>query len=130
MQFIKAADKPYLPANHEDKNNPGVFRKILLTKDELLKGRVQMVNYAHLPVGKHFRAHYHEDMEEVFILTSGKAQMIVDGETVTMTPGDTVVVLPRGIHMMKNNGDSDVYYVVLGITTEQNGKTVVVETSD
>lgn len=127
MKIIKGKDLKFVPASHEDPQNPGVLKKILLFKDDLIEGRIQMVNWSSVPVGKSFRNHYHEDMSEVFILVSSKARMVVDGEEVELEKGDCVVVPILGKHKMTNIGRSEVLYIVVGISQGKNGKTVVVE---
>lgn len=126
MQFIPHDNSPFVPASHEDPNDPGVLKRVIATHEQLLEGRVQMLNWARLPVGGEFQRHYHEDMEEVFVLVSGQASMTVETETVEMQPGDTVVIAPREIHSMKNRAEVPAEYLVFGITTGQGGKTVVV----
>ena len=96
------------------------------TKDDLVNGRVQMINWARLPAGSSFRLHYHQDMEETFILVRGQATMTVNEQVVIMNPGDAVMVSPLEQHEMTNHGDEDVEYVVVGISLGQDGKTVVV----
>ena len=73
MKIIRFKNLKFQPASHEDSFKPGVFKKVLLTYKDLLSGRVQMINWARLPVGSEFAAHYHEDMEEIFIIVSGRA---------------------------------------------------------
>lgn len=127
MKFIPADNRPFEPASHELRENPGVWKRVIASRDELLAGQVQMINWVKLPVGSSFRAHYHEDMEEMFIVVDGLATMKCGDDEVNLGPGDTVVVAPREVHVMWNRGDRDVQYIVVGITLGQNGKTVVVE---
>ena len=127
MKFIPADNREFEPASHEDPRQPGVLKRVIAVKDQLLNGRVQMINWAQLPIDSSFRSHYHEDMEEVFVLLSGQAEMTVSGQPFPMGPGDTMVVGPREVHTMRNVGDQLVQYVVMGISLEQNGKTVVVD---
>lgn len=126
MRVIREADQSYVPASHEDPSNPGVWKRVLAERDELLDGRVQMINWARLPQGASFRAHYHEDMEEVFVMLRGQATMEVDGESVELAEGDTIFVAPREVHAMRNTIDDDVHYVVIGISLGRGGKTIVV----
>lgn len=127
MEIKYAKDLTFLPASHEDMSNPGVFKKVLLVKDEITKGRIQMINWALLPKDKSFRAHYHEDMDEIFILVSGKVMMRVDKEEEKMNKGDFVLVPMNSIHKMTNISEADVEYIVIGVTRELGGKTVVTE---
>ncbi len=126
MKVIHFHDKSYVPASHENPLAPGVWKKILFARDELQPGTVQMINWARLPAGSSFAAHYHEDMQEIFIIVSGEAEMVVSGETVVLSRGDAIAIDHREIHFMTNRGDADVEYVVVGITANKGGKTVIV----
>jgi mannose-6-phosphate isomerase-like protein (cupin superfamily) len=71
--------------------------------------------------------HYHEDMQEIFVLLKGEVEMHV-GKTMTiMHAGDTVIVAPREPHRMVNCLDEVAEYIVFGISSGQNGKTVVID---
>ena len=82
MKIIRGNDKSFIPASHENPLAPGVWKKVLFQRDELQPGTVQMVNWARLPAGSSFSAHYHEDMQEIFIIVAGEAEMVVADETV------------------------------------------------
>jgi len=126
MKLIRSSDKSFVPASHENPLAPGVWKKVLFQRDELQPGTVQMVNWARLPAGRSFAAHYHEDMQEIFIIVAGEAEMVVAGQTVLLGRGDTIAIDPREVHCMINRGHVDVEYVVFGITGNKGGKTVVV----
>jgi len=126
MKLIRSTDKSFVPASHENPLAPGVWKKVLFQRDELQPGTVQMVNWARLPAGSSFAAHYHEDMQEIFIIVSGAAEMVVRGETVLLGRSDTIAIDAREVHSMTNRGSEDVEYVVFGITANKGGKTVVV----
>ena len=127
MRIIPSASRSFVPAGHENPLSPGVLKKVLLEKADLQPGRIQMVNWASLAVGKEFARHYHEDMQEVFILVQGEAEITVGTEIATLRRGDAVVIDAREIHQMRNLGTEAVEYLALGITSEAGGKTVVVE---
>ena len=127
MRTIKSVSHSFEPAGHENPLSPGVLKKVLLEKGDLQPGRVQMVNWASLGVGKEFARHYHEDMQEVFILVQGEAEITAGTETATLGRGDAVVIDPREAHQMRNAGTEAVEYLAIGITSKAGGKTVVVE---
>ena len=81
-----------------------------------------------IPAGKHFARHYHEDMQEVFIMLSGEARLTVDTTETVLRPGDTVTIDPHEVHCMDNQSGGDAEYLAIGIAGGANGKTVVVET--
>jgi mannose-6-phosphate isomerase-like protein (cupin superfamily) len=126
MKVIRCSDKSYIPASHENPLSPGVWKKVLFARDELQPGTVQMINWARLPVGSSFAAHYHEDMQEIFIILSGEAEMVVAEQKVVLGRGDKIGIEPNEVHTMKNRGGEDVEYVVVGIAGNRGGKTVVV----
>lgn len=125
MRIIRGSDITYIPASHEDKNNPGVLKKVLTRKNDLLDGRIMMINWAKLPKQKSFAPHFHEDMEEVFIIVSGSVLITVGEETEKMEKGDMVIIPVKSIHTMENKRTIDCEYIALGISKgDGTGKTV------
>lgn len=125
MKVTLAADRDFIPASHENAASPGVWKKVLAVKEDFQVGHVQMVNWARLPVGRGFAAHFHEDMQEYFILVGGQAEMLVDSKAVAMGPGDAVLVDAHEVHAMRNVGSEDVEYVVFGVAAGKGGRTIV-----
>ena len=125
MKIVRGNSLEFIPASHEDSQNPGVLKKVLATRNDLIAGRVQMVNWSHLPVESQFQPHYHEDMQEVFVILNGTVAMTVDGNVVELQGGDAILIDAREIHQMKNCCEQDVEYVVFGISMESGGQTVV-----
>jgi mannose-6-phosphate isomerase-like protein (cupin superfamily) len=129
VQIIYSADRSFVAAGHEDPRDPGVWKKVLFQREDLQAGSIQMVNWARLPVGRSFAAHFHEEMQEVFVIMRGAAQLSVSGETVALQPGDAVRIDRREVHRMCNDGDEDVEYLAIGIVERPGGRTVVVDES-
>jgi mannose-6-phosphate isomerase-like protein (cupin superfamily) len=128
MKITRAKDMQYVPASHEDPINPGVVKKVLFAGDDITSGtRVQMVNWAMLPVGKSFQAHYHQDMDEMFVVSSGKARVTIDDKESILEMGDAILIAAGEIHAMENISDVDVLYIAVGLTKGTGGKTIVVE---
>lgn len=127
MKIIKSKDLKFIPASHEDQANPEVWKKVLFKKEDLSEGRIQMINWAKLPPGNTFKPHYHEDMDEIFIILNGKAAIKVMDKEAILEKGDAVLIPMREVHQMTNLGKEDVYYLVIGISHGQGGKTIVTE---
>ena len=127
MKIIRGNSIEYTPASHEEHSNPAVLKKVLINKNDVIDGRLQMINWALLPVGKSFQEHYHEDMDEVFIIIKGLVKIQVEKQTALMGPGDAVVIPAKASHVMSNTGDQDAKYIALGVSSEQDGKTVIVQ---
>ena len=134
MKYVSNGASGFVPASHEDPKNPGVLKRVIATRQNFQAGQVQMLNWAQLPVGSSFQPHYHEDMQEVFVLLSGVVTMTVRklnsdasaAECVTMRHGDTVIIEPTEIHQMQNVGDVVAEYIVFGISSQNGGQTIVV----
>lgn len=130
MKIIRFSNIDFIPASHEDKQNPGALKKILFgEKDFPTKGKISMINWARLPKGKSFRAHYHQDMDEVFVILSGKVKIIIGSEEEVLEKGDAVIVPTGKVHRMDNLSNKDVDYIVIGLSYRKGGKTVVVDDS-
>jgi len=127
MRVVRAAEREYVAASHENPERPGVYKRVLATHDQLLQGRIQMINWARLPVGASFQAHYHEDMEETFVMIDGEARMEVGSDAVELRRGDAIMVEPGEVHRMTNVGGTDVEYLVIGVSLGRGGQTVVVD---
>jgi mannose-6-phosphate isomerase-like protein (cupin superfamily) len=126
MKIIRSNNIDFIPASHENPTSPGVLKRILLERQDLMEGRVQMINWALLPQGRSFARHYHEDMEEVFVIIHGNARITVDAQEAFLGPGDTVVIPAGSVHRMENTGRDDVEYIVVGISGTGQGKTIVI----
>ncbi len=126
MKVIRGSQIAYEAASHEDPKNPGVLKRVLATRDDFSAGQIMMLNWAKLPEGSSFAAHYHEDMQETFVILTGTVEMVVDEESVDLDAGDAIMIDHHEVHQMHNRSDHDVEYVVFGVSTEEGGKTVVV----
>lgn len=124
MKIIKFADLSFIPASHEDPANPGALKKVLLKRDDLPEGRIQMINWARIPKGRSFAPHYHESMIEVFIIISGKVKVKIDSEEEILEKGDLCLAFEGQTHTMENLGEEDVDYFAFGLATAEGGKTV------
>jgi mannose-6-phosphate isomerase-like protein (cupin superfamily) len=130
MKKISSADLSFIPAGHESQEAPGVWKKVLFQRGDLQAGVIQMVNWAKLPAGKTFTPHFHEDMQEVYIMLNGAARLVVDEQTVILRRGDAVLIDPREVHQMWNDGDEDVEFLAIGVASGTSGRSVVVAEDD
>lgn len=127
MKKISSKKLKYIAASHEDKNHPGSLKKVLFTQlDFNPEGRLQMLNWACIPKGRKFTTHYHDDMDEVFIIISGKAKIIVGEEEDILERGDAVVIPMKTVHQMKNLGNNNLEYIVIGVSQGKGGQTQVI----
>jgi mannose-6-phosphate isomerase-like protein (cupin superfamily) len=58
-----------------------------------------------LTPGEDFQTHYHDHVEENFFTLSGEVDIYINGEKITLHPGELCHVPPRHPHYLINNGD-------------------------
>jgi mannose-6-phosphate isomerase-like protein (cupin superfamily) len=126
MKMISFDKLSFVPAGHEDPQSPGVLKKVLFACGDLQSGTVRMANWAKLLPGRSFASHYHEDMQEVFIMVAGAARLVIDGAEVVLAPGDAVRIDPGEVHEMFNDTNEPAEYLAIGVANG-DGDTVVVE---
>lgn len=127
MKIIRSSLLPFIAASHEDPADPGSLKRVLFTLKDFPKSHIlQMINWAKIEAGKSFRTHYHEDMDEVFIIIRGTAAIKIGNEKEDMQAGDAVLVPAGSAHAMKNTGNEAMEYLVAGISRGKGGKTVVI----
>ncbi|MDH5257886.1 MAG: cupin domain-containing protein [Gammaproteobacteria bacterium] len=57
--------------------------------------------------------HKHDKNEELYLFVKGQGQFQVDDDTFNVKEGSLVRVAPQGVRTWRNNGDEDLYYVVV-----------------
>lgn len=124
MKYIDGTTIQFEPASHEDITDPGVLKKVLVHTGELMDGSIMMLNWASLPKRKSFQYHYHETLQEVFIIIKGNAMMKIDSKELNVKAGDAIVVDPMEKHFMKNTSDDTVEYIVFGVASKSGGRTI------
>jgi mannose-6-phosphate isomerase-like protein (cupin superfamily) len=73
---------------------------MLVRRSDLLTGRLQTVNWAISKPQRAFSKHLHENLTEVFIIVSVRAEIHVDQETDVIGEGDAAVIPHRTAHIM------------------------------
>lgn len=124
MKIVRFKDLDFIPASHENPQDPAALKKVLLKRDDIPKGRIQMINWAKIPIGKTFVPHYHESMVEVFIIISGQVKVKIDSDEAILEKGDMVIAMERQVHTMTNVGEEDVDYFAMGVATSEGGHSV------
>ena len=107
------------PASHEDPEDPGVLKKVIVKRDDVdEKSKLMMVNLCKVPVEKTHKLHSHQTMEEIFYFTNGRGEVTIDDETIIVGSGDRIIVPAKSEHQIKNIGDVDLEYFGLGIALD------------
>ena len=119
MKKATINDLEWSPSSHEDPEDPGVVKKVIVRHEEAdPKSKLMMVNICKVPIGKTHKAHSHETMEEIFYFTSGEGQVKINDEIEDVTKGDRIIVPAKAIHQVKNTGSTDLEYLGIGIALD------------
>ena len=119
MKKINEKSRNWEPASHEDPKDPGVWKRVIVKRDEVdSRSKLMMINVSRVPVGKTHVAHSHATMEEIFYFTEGQGEIKIDGEIESVGPGDRVIVPAKKVHQIRNTGNSELKFIGLGIALD------------
>jgi quercetin 2,3-dioxygenase len=118
---------PYVLAGGEGDRLLAADQLFTFLGDQRHSGGVFMTIMNEGAMGDPIPAHYHEHVTETFFCMSGALKMFVDGEYVTLYPGDYVHVPPKAVHSYQivrndtrflgylNPGSFDSFFRYLGV---------------
>ena len=89
----------------------GYSKKVLLG-EALLASPGALVQLVEIAPRSAVAEHYHDHCTEVFHVTGGRGTVVIDGRTVELEVGDTLVCHPGEVHSTRNDGDAPFGYVV------------------
>ncbi len=116
MKLVNRNSREWEPATHEDPQDPGVLKRVIVRHDEVaINSKLMMINLCRIPIGKTHKAHSHKTMEEIFYFTEGEGEIRVGEDIESVGPGDRVIVPATLEHQVKNTGKVELQYIGLGI---------------
>ncbi len=95
-------------------HDPQLEKKLLIEKGVV--PHFTGYSYVEVPVDGYVSAHHHEDMWEMFFVSSGRAVMSIDDEVFEISKGSCIVVEPKEVHTIKNVGKTKLIMQYFGIT--------------
>jgi mannose-6-phosphate isomerase-like protein (cupin superfamily) len=78
-------------------------------------GPLAFVDLVVVPAGVSVGRHTHGRDEELYIIVSGQADVVVDGVRRSVAPGDVVHNAPGGTHELSNAGPEELRMVVVDV---------------
>ena len=66
-----------------------------------------------MPPGTSEVRHYHQRAQQFFFILSGAASMEIEGETIRLSAGEGVQILPGQRHRMRNESSDPVRFLVI-----------------
>lgn len=101
----------------------GGMRSILTSRVVGATGSVNFIDLTVVPSGSDIGVHTHaDDNEEIYVVVSGTATMMVDGRRIAVSAGDVVVNRPGGTHGLWNTGAEELRLVVIEVPVGARGR--------
>ncbi len=72
-------------------------------------------------------SHYHEHTEELYVVTGGDGTIVVDGKSIDVSAGDTVLIEVGERHFAMSNSDSGLEFLAISIPAYDSGDFIVEE---
>lgn len=88
---------------------------------ELFRPELPAIGFANEGINE---KHYHEELREVYLIVKGSSTMIIDDTTITLNPGDVIVVEPGEVHTFVDN-TPDYFHFVLHCPLIRGDKVLV-----
>ncbi len=72
-------------------------------------------SFAHVVItpGKLSPRHYHKVCEETYYILKGQARMIIDGHEFTLSPGQSLLIMPGEVHQVFNDEAETLEFLVV-----------------
>ena len=71
--------------------------------------------------------HYHDHTEELYIVTGGSGTVVVDGKSIDVSVGDSVLIEIGERHFAQSNGDSGFEFLAISFPAYDSGDFIVDE---
>ncbi len=71
--------------------------------------------YIEILPGKASLKHFHPVAEESYYILQGQARMVIENETQTLTPGMSVLIPPKKVHQIFNDGKELLHFMAVCI---------------
>ncbi len=81
----------------------GYRKRRLLSADELRQPGA-LLQVVVVPPGSHISPHRHATSVEVYVVTRGVCELVVNGQAHELRPGDVILMEPEDVHELTNQG--------------------------
>lgn len=109
MKIIRFEDALWSAVSH----NPNIKKRLLLDDGEI--PHITTLSQAVFRPGDIADAHAHEDMAEVFMVTSGSGSMRINGREYPLHSNVVVVAEPHDTHEIANTGTENLVLTYFGV---------------
>jgi mannose-6-phosphate isomerase-like protein (cupin superfamily) len=112
MKIVTLDQLPLQSVSH----NPEIQKRVMLKAGDV--AHLTNFSQATFAPGQVASAHAHRDMVEVFFVSAGSGQALVDGQTLPLQPGSCLTIYPHERHEIANTGDVPLVLTYFGIAVD------------
>jgi len=109
MKLLNLKDIPLQSNSHNER----ISKRVWLANHEF--GNVTQLAQSVFPPGDKVMKHSHPDMDDVFVVQSGRGLITIDGITHDIKPGTCTVVEPGEYNELENIEEEDLVLIHFGI---------------
>ena len=109
MDSINISEIEFTKSSH-----PGQLKKVIFIGSEMISAVTQVAN-AELRAGDIVEEHYHDSMEEVFLVLDGNCEFCLDGVPQLLIKDSVIKIAPKIKHKLKALTETKLYY--FGVST-------------
>lgn len=130
ITIIRYKNVPWEYPKHvstEDISKAGAQKKSMLSDEQITQGEIKMLYLGKIRPGGSSIRHYHEDMTETYTVLEGEITFSIDDAVFILNQYDMIIIPTLCQHQFSNKSENmEAKYLVLGVSTGENGKTIVV----
>ena len=109
MDSINISEIQFTKSSH-----PRQLKKVIFIGSEMTSA-VTQVAYAELLAGEIIEEHFHDSMEEVFLVLDGNCEFCLDGVPQVLKKHSVIKIAPKIKHKLKALTETKLYY--FGVST-------------
>ena len=109
MDSINISELEFTKSSH-----PRQLKKVIFKGSEM-KSSITQVAYAELLAGEIIDEHFHDSMEEVFLVLDSNCEFCLDGVPQVLTKDSVIKIAPKIKHKLKALTETKLYY--FGVST-------------
>ncbi|ALB63580.1 Mannose-6-phosphate isomerase [Cronobacter condimenti 1330] len=88
----------------------------------LVKSQGLSVIHERMPAGRAEQRHYHEQSRQCFFVLRGTLTMELNGERVTLLPGEAIEIPPQAPHQARNDSAQETEFLVISQPTTRGDR--------
>ena len=122
MDVVNLEDaQPFITADGSEIRELLAYRNSSIVHQSLAEARLAVTGST--------TPHFHRRVEEIYYITHGSAEMIIDEERRPVSEGDAIAIPPGAVHQIINTGDSELRFLCMCAPAYEHSDTVLIDST-